>query len=51
MAKTVSLKLGKTSTDKPNGNPPPGDKTLGIGTAIRCYEIEDINKTEYGEES
>ena len=36
---------------KPLGNPPPGDKTLGIETLIRFYAIEDGDDTEEGEEA
>ena len=43
---TVSLKLIKASTYKPNGNPTPGDKTIGLESAIRFYEIEDADNTE-----
>ena len=52
MSKTISKKRYViASVDKPLGKPPPGDKTLGIETAIRFYDIEDSDETEEGEES
>ena len=52
MAKTISSKSSvKASAAKPLGNPPPGDKTLGIEPATRFYKIEDGDKTEEGEEA
>ena len=46
----TSMKYAKASTPKPNRKPLPGYKTLGIDPAICFYEIEDVNKTEEGEE-
>ena len=51
MERTISLKTVKASTAKPNGKPPPGDKTLGLDSLIRFYEIEDGDNTEKGEEA
>ena len=51
MEKTISLKPVKASTDKTNVKPPPGDKTIGIETAIQLYEIEDGDKNEEAEEA
>ena len=51
MARTISIKTVKASTSKPNRKPPPGDKTIGLETAIRFYEIEYGNKTKKLEES
>ena len=56
MENTISKKISaKASTYKnsvkPLGNPPPGDKTLGIETLIRFYAIEDGDDTEEGEEA
>ena len=48
MAKNISLKPVKSSTDKPNNKPLPGDKTLEIDTDICFYEIEYSDKTEEG---
>ena len=39
------------STAKPNGKPPPVDKTLGIDPYIHFYEIEEFDNTEEGEEA
>ena len=41
----------KALTAKPLVKPPPGDKTLGVETAIFFYEIEDGDKNQEGEES
>ena len=49
MAKTISLKLTKASTDKPSINPLPGHKTLGIEPAIIFYEIEYGDNKKEGE--
>ena len=38
----------KSSTAKYNGKTPPRDKTLGIDSDIRLYDIEDGDKTEEG---
>ena len=46
MEKTASLKPVKASTAKPNGKPPPRDKTHVLEPAIHFYEIEDNYKTE-----
>ena len=53
MAKSISMKIKtvKASAAKPNGKPPPGDKSLGFDPYIRFYEIEDGYKTEEVEES
>ena len=49
MAQTISKKSSvKDSTAKPSGKPLPGDKTCGLETAIRFYEIEDGDETEKG---
>ena len=51
MARSVSkIDIVKASTDNPSGNPPPVDKTLGIDTYIKFYEIEYGDKTDEGEE-
>ena len=50
MARTISLKTVKTSTAKPNGNPPTGEKTLGLDPDIQLYEIEDGDNTDEGKE-
>ena len=50
MTNTTSKKISvKASTAKPSIKPPPGDKTLGIESAIRLYAIEDGDDTEEGE--
>ena len=41
--------LIKASTSKPSVKPPPRDKTLGIDTAIRFYELKYVDETEEGE--
>ena len=46
MAKTASMKPVKYSTAKLNGKTPTGDKTLGVDTVIRLYEIEDSDNIE-----
>ena len=47
MARSISKRNSvKASTDKPQGKPATGDKTLGLETAIQFYEIEDEDKTE-----
>ena len=52
MAKTIRKRNSvKTSTVKPLGKPQPGDKTIGIQTAINFHELEDGDKNEEGEES
>ena len=50
MARSVSIemKIVKASIAKPNGKPTPGDKSLGIDTDIRLYEIEYSDNTEEG---
>ena len=49
MAKTISKNSSvKASAAKPLGKPPPGDKTLGLDTAICLYIIEDGDETEEG---
>ena len=50
MERTISMKTLKSSTAKPNGKTPPGDKVLAIETAIRFCEVEDGHNTEDGEE-
>ena len=45
------MKTLKSSTAKPNSKPPYGYKSLGIGPAIRFYEIEYGDNTEEGEEA
>ena len=48
--KSTSKKISfKASTAKPLDKPPTGDKTCGLETAIRFYEIEDGYETEKGE--
>ena len=47
----MNMKTVKASTAKSNSKPPPGDKSLGIETAIRFYKIEYGDKNEEGEES
>ena len=52
MAKTISKIISvKASAPNPLVKPPPRDKTLGVETVIRFYELEDGDKTEEGEES
>ena len=51
MASTISMKTAKASTAKPNGKPPPVDKTLGIDPYTHFYEIEEFDNTEEGEEA
>ena len=56
MAKTISRIISvKSSEAKPSGktfgNPPPGDKTSGLESAISLYALEDGGNTEEGEES
>ena len=47
MAKSISKKISvKASTVKPSSKSLPRDKTCGIDTAIRFYEIENIDETE-----
>ena len=41
----------KSLISKPLVKPLPGDKTLGLESAIRSYEIEDSDKTEEGEDT
>ena len=41
MVSTISLKIVKASTAKPNGKPPHGDNNIELDTSIRFYEIED----------
>ena len=47
-SRTIRLKTVKASTEKPNGKPPPGDKSLDLEPDIHIYEIEDGDKTEDG---
>ena len=48
----IQKKKTNDSIDKPiEGKPPPGDKILGINTAICLHEIEDGNNTEEVEEA
>ena len=50
MEKSTSKKISvKASEAKPSGKPPPGDKSFGIETAIRFYDIEDRDENERGE--
>ena len=51
MSIIIKMKIVKASTSKRNGKPPPGDKSLGIDSSIRFYEIEDSDNTEEAEES
>ena len=52
MAKSISKRNSATaSIANTLGKPIPGDKTLGLEPYIRFYEIEDVDKTEEGEES
>ena len=49
MAKTIGKKISvKDSSANPLGNTPTGDKTLGLETEIRFYDIEDGDDTEEG---
>ena len=49
MAKTISKKISViASASKPSGKPLIGDKTFGLGPAIRFYAIEDRDETEKG---
>ena len=42
MVKTISKKISvKASAAKPSGKPLPRNKTIGIETDIRFYDIED----------
>ena len=50
ITKTISKKSSvKASAAKTLGNPPTGDKTLGLDPAIGLYYIEDGGETEDGE--
>ena len=52
MEKSISKRnYAKASTAKPLGEPPPGDKSLGIDADICFYLIEDVYKTEEGEDA
>ena len=51
MERNISTKTVKASISKPNDNPTPGDKTLGLDPEIRFYGIIDDGKTDEGEES
>ena len=52
MGKNTSKKISvKISAAQPSGNTPLGDKTWGIETAIKFYDIYDRDDTEEGEES
>ena len=47
IVKPISKKISvKASTAKPLVKPPPGDKTFGIVSDIRLYEIEDGDDTD-----
>ena len=49
MENYISKKISvKASVAKPLVKPPPGDKSLGLGTAIRFYDIEDRDETGKG---
>ena len=51
MERSISNRnTANSSTAKPLGKNPPGDKSLGIDTAIYFYEIEEYSNTEEGEE-
>ena len=50
MGETTSKEISvNASVAKPLGKPPPGDKTLGIGTSIQFYSIKDGDGTKEGE--
>ena len=51
MAREISLKTVKASTDNPNDKPHPEDKTPVLEPASRFCEIEDVDNTEEGEEA
>ena len=52
MAKIISTKISvKASAAKPLCKPRPEDKTLGLQTEIRSYELEESDETEEGEEA
>ena len=52
MARSISKRNSENeSTSNLLGKPPPGDKSLGIKTAILFYETEDDDNTEEGEYS
>ena len=52
MARYISkINLSKVSTAKHLGNPMPGDKYLGIESAINLYEIEDGDNNEEEEDT
>ena len=42
MEKSVSLKTETASTDKPNGNPLPGDKPLGLSQIPASTEYNTV---------
>ena len=44
------MKTVKSSISKPNGKPPPGNKTLGLESDNRFYEIEVGDNNEELEE-
>ena len=47
MARPISTRnIAKASTAKHLGNPPPGNKYLGLDPAIHFYEIEDDDNTK-----
>ena len=48
---SISKKSTKELTAKPNGKPPPGNKTLDLDPYIWLYEIEDVYKTKEREET
>ena len=52
MENTISKRSPvKALAAKTSGNPLPGNKTLGIESLIRLYELESSDKTEEGEET
>ena len=51
MVRTSSMiNTAKYSTSKPSVKPLHGDNYIGVEPDIHLYEIEDIDKTEKGEE-
>ena len=49
MTRTISKKISvKAPEAKTSGQPLTGDKTLGINTVVRFYDIEEGDDTEEG---
>ena len=52
MARSISKRnILKVSIAKPSFKPLPEDKSLGLDSSIRLYELEDGDKTEEGEDA